>query len=100
VSGIVPVPEDDDVTSGIREPDCMCADCVKRDAAAAKGFPPEYIYTVWAADGTTGGVMKVYQNTNRASAEDFAKRIVGSKSGAIMTRDEIILDLRRMPPGV
>ncbi len=99
MNGIVPVPEDDDVTSGT--PDRKCPHGHEKGdhhwfgCMGVSPFEPDYIYTVWAADGTTGGVMKVYQNTNRASAEDFAKRIVGSKSGAIMTRDEIILDMRR-----
>lgn len=115
MSGIAPVPEDDDAMSGTPrarcvhgktysdacyqcEPDCNCAGCVQRDVASAKGFEPEYVYTVWQVHHSGDGPVEIMRSTNRDYLLKNARMLSSQKTDVVVTRQEIILDLRRTGP--
>ncbi len=111
MNGIVPVPEDDGVTSST--PDSFVvscnihSDCVRgirhvSDEDLSKTihmqFQPQYVYTVWRVHATGRGAVEIMQGTDREYLLRAARSMSAEKTDVVVTRQEIVLDLRRPVP--
>lgn len=88
MNGIVPVPEENDATSGTLQDEID-----KYNEQFIR--EPDYIYTVWAIHQPTGGAMEMFHSVDRATAEQYCRNGYLTPGGTVMTRSEIILDMRR-----
>ncbi len=59
---------------------------------------PDYIYTVWQVHHSGGGAVEIMQGTDHDYLLKNARVLSGQKTDVVVTRQEIILDMRRTAP--